>query len=88
MRCEVIHLNERFPILGEAGKDPLLAVYLPTPMPDDNLRNEKRPCVLICPGGHHGLSTADNLTNAKLGAVLLRAHDWLRQVKIWLNDSL
>ena len=54
MRCEVIHLKERFPILGEAGKDPLLTVYLPTPMLDGRLQNEKRPCVLICPGGGYG----------------------------------
>lgn len=54
MRCETIRMKEYFPFLGEEGKDPLLTVYLPEPMWDDNLRNEKRPCVLICPGGGYG----------------------------------
>lgn len=51
MRCETIHLKDHFPILGASGKDPLLTLYLPEPLQDEDLRNQKRPCVLICPGG-------------------------------------
>lgn len=51
MRYEVIHLKEHFPVLGEAGKDPVLTVYVPDPMLDADLKNRPRGCVLICPGG-------------------------------------
>lgn len=51
MRYEVIHLKEHFSILGEAGKDPVLTVYVPDPMLDEDLKDRPRGCVLICPGG-------------------------------------
>lgn len=50
MRCETIHLKEKFPVLGADGKDPLLTVYVSQPLQNESLRN-LRPCVLICPGG-------------------------------------
>ncbi len=52
MRCEVIHLKEKFPVLGDDGRDPLMTVYVPDPLLQrEELRNKKRPCVLVCPGG-------------------------------------
>ena len=46
MRYEVIHLKEHFPILGEAGKDPVLTVYVPDPMLDEDLKDRPRGCCL------------------------------------------
>lgn len=54
MRYEVIHLKEHFPVLAEAGKDPVLTVYVPDPMQDADLKDRQRGCVLICPGGGYG----------------------------------
>ena len=51
MRYEKIYLKEYFPILGEAGRDPTLALYLPYNMPEMNRQDQKRPCILLCPGG-------------------------------------
>ena len=42
MRCESIHLNRYFPILGENGKAPVLTVYLPEPFRDENLRKDRQ----------------------------------------------
>ena len=49
MIYNVLHLGERFPFLTENGCDPTLEVYL-----QENLggyQSEKRPCLLLCPGG-------------------------------------
>lgn len=51
MRCEVMYLKDRFPILGEEGKKPRLTVYVPEPLVEEDLKDRKRPCLLICPGG-------------------------------------
>ena len=51
MRTEVIHLKECFPILGENGCDPTLTTYLPYNMTEMKRQDQKRPSVLICPGG-------------------------------------
>lgn len=51
MRCEVIYLKDRFPVLGEEGKNPRLVAYVPDAMLDADLKDRKRPCILICPGG-------------------------------------
>ena len=47
----ILHLKERFPILGENGKDPYVEVYSPTNMDLDLCRDVKRPCLVILPGG-------------------------------------
>lgn len=56
MRYEKIHLKDRFPFLGDNGRDPVLEIYLqdairagvePRIIPE----HEKRPCLLVCPGG-------------------------------------
>lgn len=51
MRYEVLHLIDRFPILGENGCDPTLEVYLPQIMTEMGRHDWKRPSILICPGG-------------------------------------
>jgi len=51
MQNVVIHLKERFPLLGEEGRDPVLTTYLPYNLAEMNRQNQKRPAVLLCPGG-------------------------------------
>ena len=51
MKNEVIHLKEHFSALGENGCDPTVAAYLPYNMRELNRQNQKRPCMIICPGG-------------------------------------
>ena len=49
MRCETIHLKDIYPFLGENGCDPTLDVYLPDNY--EGRQDQKRPCMLLCPGG-------------------------------------
>ena len=51
MRCENIHLKERFPFLGQDGRDPVLTAYLPYNMTEMQRQEQKRPSILLCPGG-------------------------------------
>lgn len=51
MKQEVLHLNEYFPFLGEKGCDPTLELILPYNMTEMGRQNQKRPVVLVCPGG-------------------------------------
>lgn len=51
MRSETIHLKNHFPFLGENGCDPTLEIYLPQNMTEMGRQNQKRPSILICPGG-------------------------------------
>lgn len=55
MICKTIALKERFPFLGEEGRDPSVALYLPDPMTEMKRDNWKRPCLVICPGGGYGM---------------------------------
>jgi len=54
MICHVVDLKERFSFLGEDRRSPVLKAYLPDPMAEMGRQNEKRPCLLICPGGGYG----------------------------------
>ncbi len=51
MKHETIHLKERYEFLGSDGKDPTVDIYLPFNMDEMNRQNNKRPCIVICPGG-------------------------------------
>ncbi len=51
MYIESINLKNIYPILGENEKDPVLDVYLPYNMKEMHRENQKRPCLVICPGG-------------------------------------
>ena len=49
MHCEEIHLKDRFPFLGEDGKDPVLKAYLPYDKDPIKCQNVNRPSILLCP---------------------------------------
>ncbi len=51
MKYELIHLKDHFSALGNNNCDPTLEIYLPFNMTEMNRENQKRPCMLICPGG-------------------------------------
>ena len=51
MKHWILHLKESFPELGENGKDPTLEVCLPETMTEMGRENEKRPCMVVLPGG-------------------------------------
>ena len=51
MKAETIHLKDHFPFLGEHGCDPILDIYLPYNMIEMGRQDQKRPSILICPGG-------------------------------------
>lgn len=55
MICEMIPLKDRFPSLGENGRNPNVTVYLPDPMTEMGRDDWKRPCLVICPGGGYGM---------------------------------
>jgi len=55
MQYQKIHLKDRFPFLGENGCDPVLEIYLPYNMTEMNRQNQKRPCMVLCPGGGYGM---------------------------------
>ena len=57
MRTEVIHLKAHFSFLGENDCDPTLTTYLPYNMTEMKRQDQKRPSILICPGGgYHDVS--------------------------------
>ena len=51
MRYEVLHLKESFPFLGENGCDPTVEIYRQENLAALGRENQKRPCLIICPGG-------------------------------------
>lgn len=55
MRCERIKLKECFDFLGQNGADPILDVYLPFNMTEMRREHQKRPCMIVCPGGGYGM---------------------------------
>lgn len=55
MICEKIELKNHFEFLGADGKNPTLDIYLPYNMAEMNRQNQKRPCLLVLPGGGYGM---------------------------------
>ena len=55
MRYEKIYLKDHFPFLGENGCDPTVELYLPYNMTEMNRQDQKRPCMVLCPGGGYGM---------------------------------
>lgn len=51
MLYQKMYLKEVFPQLGNASKDPALTVYLPDNLAEMGRQEQKRPALLICPGG-------------------------------------
>ncbi len=54
MRYEQLHLKDYYEFLGANGADPTLEYYLPFNMTEIGREHQKRPCMLICPGGGYG----------------------------------
>jgi len=48
---KILHLKDYYPFLGEDGRDPLLEINLRYNMTEMHRENDKRPCVIVCPGG-------------------------------------
>ena len=55
MKYEVLHLKDYYPFLGEDGCDPTVEAYLPYNMTQMHRENDKRPCMIVCPGGGYGM---------------------------------
>ncbi len=55
MICERIELKNHFDFLGNNGKNPTLDIYLPYNMVEMNRQDQKRPCLLVLPGGGYGM---------------------------------
>lgn len=51
MRHDKLHLKEFFPFLGDNGCDPTVELYLPENLEALGRQCQKRPCLIICPGG-------------------------------------
>lgn len=54
MRYETLHLKDYYDFLGMDGADPTLTMYLPYNMKEMGREDQKRPCIVICPGGGYG----------------------------------
>ena len=51
MRSFDIDLKEKYEFLGENGRQPRVRCYLPYCLKEMGRENEKRPCMVVCPGG-------------------------------------
>lgn len=51
MKYEKLHLKDYFEVLGKDGADPTLEVLLPYNMKEMGRENQKRPCMIVLPGG-------------------------------------
>ena len=54
MKHEVLHLKDYYPFLGGDNCDPTVEAYLPYNMTEMHRENDKRPCMIVCPGGGYG----------------------------------
>ena len=54
MKHEILHLKDHFPFLGADGCDATVELYLPFNMTEMRRENQKRPCIVVCPGGGYG----------------------------------
>ena len=55
MRCCTLHLKDYFPFLGEQVCDAILEAYLPYNMTEMGRQNQRRPVILLCPGGGYAM---------------------------------
>lgn len=55
MKYEKIELKNHFSFLGENDCNPTLEIYLPEVYPGANTGYNKRPCMLVCPGGGYSM---------------------------------
>ncbi len=54
MIYERIELKKHYEFLGNDNKNPTLDIYLPYNMVEMNRQDQKRPCLLVLPGGGYG----------------------------------
>ncbi len=55
MRCFNIQLKGEYGFLGEDNKNPWVSCYLPYNLKVMNFKNQRRPCIVICPGGGYSM---------------------------------
>lgn len=51
MKYDVLHLKDYYDFLGNNGCDPTVTMYLPDNLSEMNRTEQKRPCLIVCPGG-------------------------------------
>lgn len=51
MIYKTIYLKDEYAFLGEDGRNPKVDVYLPSNLTELKREEQKRPCMIICPGG-------------------------------------
>ena len=54
LHYERLHLKDFYPHLAENGRDPFVDIYLPYNMREMKRQDDKRPSMVICPGGGYG----------------------------------
>lgn len=55
MRHEKIYLKDYYSFLGEDGRNPYVEYYLPYNSVEMKRENQKRPCMVVCPGGGYSM---------------------------------
>lgn len=55
MKHERLELKNYFDFIGANGENPVVETYLPYNMVEMNRQNQKRPCMVVCPGGGYGM---------------------------------
>ena len=55
MKHERLELKNYFDFIGANGENPTVDTYLPYNMVEMNRQNQKRPCMIVCPGGGYGM---------------------------------
>ena len=58
MIYDKLHLKDYFEFLGEDGRDATLELYLPSNLSEMGRENNKRPCMIVCPGGGYAYCSA------------------------------
>ncbi len=51
MIYKTIYLKDEYEFLGEDGRNPMVDIYLPSNLSQIGREDEKRPSIVICPGG-------------------------------------
>ena len=55
MKHERLELKNYFDFIGANGENPTVDTYLPYNMVEMNRQNQKRPSMIVCPGGGYGM---------------------------------
>lgn len=71
MRFFQIDLKEKYEFLGEADRSPTLTAYLPRNIIEMGRENQKRPCIVVCPGGGYA-----NCSEREAEPVALKFLNW------------